>query len=121
MKIRGPAFALMFGCTALLADEKGSIDLIGLTKVQVIRRLGPPTIAHMMPTYSTGPAFEMWQYYQRTTSGELELKHVMFGDSSKTLGHCVSYAADIDPRRIVTADTWDGLRAILRYNKVHGM
>ena len=121
MKFRGPALLLIVSCTTLLGSQQRSVHLIGLTKAQVVRRLGFPTIAQMTPSYSRGPAFEMWQYYQRTASGELELKQVMFGNSSKTLGHCAGHAADIDPRRIVTADTWDGLRAILKYNKAHGM
>ena len=96
---------------------------MGLTKSAVVRRLGFPTIAHMLSTSNTegGPGYEIWGYYQRCASGDLEIKTVVFGNSTKNLGHVVTYNVDIDPKRIISAETPKGLRAILDYNSKHGM
>ncbi len=122
MKLPVCLVAVALLCTQVLGGERSSPDLMGLTKIQVVKRLGFPTIAHMIPSDAQGgPGFEIWQYYQRSPSGGLELRQVVFGNSTKNLGHVVGYAADIDPKRIITAETPDGLRAILEYNSKHGM
>ena len=104
------------------ATSQDSSNLMGLTKSAVVQRLGFPTNAHLVPSYAQGgPGYEIWQYYQRSPSGTVEIKDVVFGNQPKNLGHVVSYSSDINPKRIISAENWEGLRAIMDYNSKHGM
>ena len=95
---------------------------MGLTKSQVVRRLGFPTNAHLIASYARGgPGYEIWEYYQRSPSGVVEIMDVVFGNKAKNLGHVVGYSSDINPKRIISAENWEGLHAIFDYNKRHGM
>ena len=70
------------------ATSQDSSNLMGLTKSAVVQRLGFPTNAHLVPSYAQGgPGYEIWQYYQRSPSGTVEIKDVVFGNQPKNLGH----------------------------------
>jgi hypothetical protein len=110
----------LLGCETTRPRTSAS-DLMGMTKQQVIARLGFPAAAARLPARARGGgAFETWTYYQRSDWGGIELKNVGFGNSFETLGRVVTYSPDIVSSRIISPDTREGFSAITEYDAKHG-
>ncbi len=102
-------------------EGRQSPNYSGLTKQEVVDWLGFPTNAHMISTKAKGgPGFEIWEYYQRSLSGEVEVKDIVFGNSTANLGRVVTSAIGIAPDRIISAENPEGLGQIFQYNSAHG-
>src|SRR6187399_3107809 len=107
------ATALSILVCQTMATTEVEVSLMGMSKKQVVSRLGFPASINRLPTNARGGGgFETWAYYQRSDRGNVELKHVIFGNSMSTLGQVVGHSPEILPRRIISPDTPEGFRAI---------
>ena len=111
----------MLVCQTMAAADV-EVSLMGMSKKQVVSRVGFPASITRLPTYALGGGgFETWAYYQRSDGGGVELKHVTFGNSMSTLGQVVGHSPEILRSRIISPDTPEGFRAITKYEAKHGM
>ena len=89
-----------------------------LSKREVIAAQGIPTRANPLSHRAIGgPGFEIWDYYQLSETGEVEVMNVIFENSMQNLGKDVGYSVGIDRSRIIDSDTPDGMSRILEYDR----
>ncbi len=91
------------GCETVSRDAEPRY--LGLTKRQVVARLGTPTslsVAEGMPEP------EMWVYYQREASGGVTRVNIMFRQ-----GRCTGQTPHFDPSRFLSPDRPEDLAQIL--------
>jgi hypothetical protein len=100
---------LLIGAIALHSAPAARADTyIGLTKQQLVRRLGLP--AEIELRTRSGPAKEIWIYYWEHPTRGLESADFQF------TGNTVSgFVSEFDAKRIVSTESSAGFERVYRY------
>ncbi len=106
---------LMTGCQTTPFSEP--IEM-GMTKKQVVAKLGFPVSSYLNTGASQGaPGYESWIYYQKTKDGNIEAKDIHFGNSNATLGRVVCFATGLEPKKMLRTEEPDDLTILLQYER----
>jgi hypothetical protein len=107
--------------TACTTGSEANAPLMGLTKEQVVERIGFPASSSLLNgSAQGGPGYEEWIYYQKSSAGEIEPVGIFFSSSRQTFGQVVSYPSEIRPDRILRMNDWNSFGEIFRHQAKAG-
>jgi hypothetical protein len=91
---------LALGVSAARAD---SSELFGLSKRQLVARVGLPAEIHLQ-TSGEGPAREIWSYWCKQPDGQIRQSDVYFAIGTRVTGVDSSF----DPARLISTEDQKG-------------